>query len=263
LQAARHHRLDLRRDAGHELTHRLRRRRRGLPREHLVDHHPEGVEVRRGARGARIHLHLGRQGGAVTKPLYRHRVWRQGADQAEIGQLDPSGAVDQDRPERRQAVEHRLMRLFERVADVGHHIVGALERERLAGATLAFHQLAQALAIDELGGDVAVATLLAHAEHARGVLMSQARGQLHLLTELLRGGLAAGDLAGQDADRDRLAGLLVQGAVEFAESACSKAGLDLEASTDQRLWGDCLSSHRCRWCRRRAHRARQGGVGGM
>ena len=78
------------------------------------------------------------------------------------------------------AVQRGLVGVVQGVAEVGDDVVGALKREGLLGRALLLDQLAQALALDELEGDVAGVAVLAHPIGGDDVLVDERRGDLHL-----------------------------------------------------------------------------------
>jgi hypothetical protein len=155
------------------------------------------------------------------------------AAEAEVGHLDAAGPVDQDVAGTQSAVRQVRQSELKRVADVGDEIVGALEREALAGLGLLLEQLREGLSVDVLPGDVAPLVLPAEAEDADQVLVGQARGDLDRGAHVLRRRLVDPERAVEHDDHDLSTALLVHRAVDRADHVVAQTLVDDEAAPDR------------------------------
>ena len=234
-------RVDRRRDVGGELAHRRRRAGGRLTRQHLVQDHPQREDVG-GGRRRPARDHLGGQvkvvGAAGRRAPATKR--RQGAAEAEVGDLDPPGLVDPDAGGVEATVGHQVLRLLQAVGDVRQEIERALERDAPPVGALAVHELAQVLAVHQLGGDEVEVGFAPDHQHRDQVLVDDGAGLLDV--DLQRVGAGPQQAQRDHADRGGrpLAG--VERAVDATDVVLGDRLFDTKPAADHRACGHLTGS---------------------
>lgn len=126
-----------------------------------------------------------------------------------------------------------LMGSLQSGADLDHDREGAADRQRDRLALLDTQHLRQRGAIDQLHGQELFTQVLADVVHARDVAVGDAAGQANLGTEAVEDARQADDFAAQHFERDRLAQLDVECAVDGASAAGANQSLELVATAKQ------------------------------
>ena len=149
------HGVQARGGVGDRLARRHERGGREPTCQHLVEDDAEREDVGRGHRRmARVHL------GSHVNVVGRAR-WgaapgqhRQRAGETEVGHLHAPGLVHPDRGGVQPPVGHERGGPFEPVRDVRDEVAGALERDRAPLGTPPVDEVAERLAVLQLGRDV-------------------------------------------------------------------------------------------------------------
>jgi hypothetical protein len=231
------------------LRGRLEAPGRQLARQHLVEHDAQREDVGAVVDLARARALLGRH--VVRRAEQRVglrglRVAGRGDDElreAEVGQLDTALDVHEHVLGLDVAVDDALVvRVLERVADLGHDRQGLARRE----AALA-HQPAQVRALDELHQQEPALARLAEIVDAHDAGMVEPREQACLAQEALGEARVPGRAGREDLERDVAVELPVPRAVDDPHAALADELADLE----QRERAGELGRRRCRRARAR------------
>jgi hypothetical protein len=146
---------------------------------------------------------------------------------AEVGDLDPAGAVEQNVAGLHVAVHHAVtMGERERAGDVGPDVGRPLGEER----ALAADDVAQRAAFDVLHHDEVGAGLLAGVVHRHDVGMVQSGGRPGFTPEALDERAVGRELGEEHLERDAAIEQLVVGDVDLGHSASRQVLDDLVAS---------------------------------
>ena len=164
------------------------------------------------------------------------RQRRQRARQPEIGDLDAARLVHPDGRRVEPAVRHRAGRALEPVGDVGDQVAGAAERDGPALAALAVDELAQRLAVEQLGRDVEEIGLAPDGQDLDQVLVDQRAGVLDVGLELRR--RSAQHAHRDDAHGRRVPVADVGGAVGLTDRVLRQQSVDTKAAADGRTGGN-------------------------
>jgi hypothetical protein len=196
-----------------------------LAGEHLVEHGAQRVEIRARADLLAAHL-LGRHVGRRPHHLRPDRdldVGRHSASETEVGEDHAAALVEQHVRGLDVAVhDPDVVRRGEPLRDLAADVGGLADRE----PPLPRDQAEQAVALDQLHGEVEETLGGAEIEDARGVSVRHAARQAHFAPEALHG--VAGS-AGEDLERDAVADLLVVGGPDRAGRAAPEQAVDAVA----------------------------------
>src|SRR5215207_4764350 len=214
--------------------HRAVALERQPPREQLVEHYADRVDVRRGRDRVALRL-FGRQvlSGSHDRARLRH-LGRARPRDAEVRDLGVAVLVDDHVVGLEVPVDHPMAvgeagRLEDLGPDVDHPLLG---QRRLRG-----HDVLERLAREVLHRDVVRALVLPAIEDAYHVGVVEARGRLGLAAEALDELLVLGEAPVQDLDRHLAAEVAVLGAVHVRHAAGPDAPQDAVAAVDQRVAG--------------------------
>ena len=217
-------------------------RERGLAHDHLVEHHPQRVEVGPAVEGLALGL-LGREvrGRAHHRPdvgqVVAGAAGQRGGD-AEVGHLHLAVVADDDVAELHVAVHQPgAVGAAERVGHVRGDLRGPVGAERSGGSQHVGH----AAAHDVLHDDVVGALLLAPVVDADDVGVVEVGGGLRLPAETLHEARVVGELREQDLDRHLPVERSVSGQVDVGHAAPRDAAQQLVTAVE---YGQPLIGHR-------------------
>jgi hypothetical protein len=244
-QGAEHDLVELGRNLGPDLGGRLRQLvqvlhgdlDRGVTAEghlagqHLVEHDPDGVEIRRRGHRRAAGL-LGREvlRSPHDRPGLRHLRGARPGD-PEVGDLEPL-ATDEDVVRLDVAVDDPVtVREAERVENLERVRDRLRDGERAAGED----ELLEAAALDHLHGDVVRALCFAAVVDRDDVRVRERCGRLRLAPEALDEELVVRVAVVEDLDRDAAAELLVLGQIDIRHAPGAQLAQDAVAPVEERV----------------------------
>ena len=204
------------------------------PGEHLPHDQAEGVEVRAGPERLGVDL-LGAhvlEGPDAVGGVAGDRLHDLG--DTEVHDLDPPVGEQHDVLGLEVAVDDRRLGPV-RGRERGGDLPGDRRDEIPGQRALAVHPRAQGLAVEVLEGHDQLAVGLGAVEAADDVGVVEAGEDRHLVDEGPPPGLAPGQLAAQDLERDPALGQALLGLVDLAHPALAEQPVDQEVADRPRL----------------------------